>query len=91
MAYIRLREPDSHIGYSPLERKIFDLLPSVGKRISTKELTKKIYGSKVPINGRVIISGTLRNLIKKTLKNKEPFKIASSGQRGPHSIEVWLE
>jgi hypothetical protein len=90
MGSIRLSKPD-RVKYSPLEEEIFNLLPRSGKRLDTNQLANKVYGGDVPINGRLIVTGTLRKLIKKSLHNKEAFKIKTSERRGPYPLEVWLE
>jgi hypothetical protein len=91
MVSIQLKKPDSIRRYSPLEQRIFALLPRDGSKVSTEWLAHKIYGKRIPMHGRVTITGTLRALVQKAEQNKEPFRICRSEAAGPYPLEVWLE
>jgi hypothetical protein len=80
------------VNYSPSEKRLLDLIPRDGKRITTEELTKKRYaGESVPFNARMIVLGALTNLIRKVEYNREDFKIVKGIRKGPAPIEVWVE
>ncbi len=88
----RLKKSNDFAPYSSSEERIFALLPLNGKSIDTSELTRRFYrGKRIPMNGRVIVTGTLRKLIEKARANKEPFKIVRTPRAGPRPIEVWIE
>lgn len=97
----RLKKSTDFIPYSPSEERIFALLPFASKwtegddvwdgAIDTEKLTRKYYkNKKIPMNGRVIVAGTLRKLMKKVESNKEPYHIRRTPRAGPHSIAVWV-
>lgn len=86
--------------YSPSEKLLFELLPRNGEPIDTETLTRKFYqkregkalrDSDIPVHGRVIVNGTLKQLIRKIERNKEPFRLIHSGRAGPNSARVWIE
>lgn len=82
------------IRYSPTEKALFELIPRNGSKIDTKTLTKLYYERQqedIPMHGRVIVNGTVQQLIEKVRRNKEPFVIHHSGRAGPNSAEVWVE
>lgn len=74
---------DAKVKYSDREIELFDMLPKEGKVINSKELVAFFYKKKIPINGQVIIMGTMRSLRNKMKLNKEPFAITTSDRSGP--------
>jgi len=74
---------------SPNEQRIFDLVPSGGKKITTSDLAKKFYDNDIPFNGQVIVSGIARALEKKT--KGHDVRMKRSKRSGPHPISVWKE
>jgi hypothetical protein len=91
---IKLKEA-TIIRYSPMERALFKLLKSrPDKSADTKWLTENVYkelNRPLPKSSRVIITGTVRNFIKKVERNKEPFKIVCTPVNGPYSMEVKIK
>lgn len=77
---------------SKSEGKLLNLIPADGSKISTSALAEKFYGGKAPINGRVRVTGLMREVQKKCKAMKDcPFIICASERAGPRPIEVWLE
>lgn len=79
-------------GYSNTEQKIFAALLRLGP-IDSDQLTHSIYGDKrrKPRYARTAIVGAARSLSDKITDNREPFRIKSSGRRGPYPMEFWIE
>ena len=75
--------------FSPSEEKIIDLLKKHNK-LTTAQIADKFYKKDRPEYARVIISGVVRSLVKKTARSKD-FRVKSSHRRGPHPMEVWIE
>jgi hypothetical protein len=91
MAKLKLKRTEL-VKYSPSEEALFEIIKSHrGTPLNTAELTEKFYDGEIPLNGRTIISGTIKSLIKKTLWNKEEFKVCRSPRSGPNSTTVWIE
>ena len=69
------------------------LLPTDGQRLSTQALVERVYpnASDRPFNARVIVSGLMRGIMRKTDAMGGPFRICASPRRGPHAIEYWVE
>ena len=77
------------VKYSNGEQNVFKTL-SVKPQSST-DMLKKIYPRNKPLNGRKIMIGMIKSLVRKTAINKEPFKICQTDRNGPHAAEFWLE
>jgi hypothetical protein len=77
------------MSFSPSEEKIIDLLKKHSK-LTTAQLADKFYKKNRPEYARVIISGVVRSLVKKTARSKD-FRVKSSKRSGPWPIEVWIE
>jgi hypothetical protein len=84
---------EGEINYSPNERRAFAILPKDGRRITTVEITRKIYqrSTKKPYYARQATLGVMDELVRKVMANKERFVIKRSARRGPHPISFWLE
>ena len=78
------------VKYSELEQRLLNLVPRNGDKISTPDLIAKFYGRSVPFNGRAIIGGMMRTIIRKSLHNKEPWKILKTPRSGPKPISYWI-
>src|SRR5215510_12827869 len=80
------------IRLSPAEARLFKLLPSSGKQITTKELAALFYeGRKQPFNSRIVIIGLIRNLQKKINVSHVAFRLKSSERAGPYPMKIWRE
>lgn len=81
------------VRYSDKEKAVFALLRRHGNRpVDTIKLLHSYYdGRPVPFNGQVALNGTIRSLVTKVERNKEPFRIRKSERRGPHPMEYWIE
>jgi hypothetical protein len=80
------------IRLSDHEQIVLKLIPSNGKKITTRVLVVKFYeylGTKVPMHGRVNVGSKIRSLIKKTRLND--VRVRSSKRAGPYPIDVWKE
>jgi hypothetical protein len=80
--------------YSKGERSLFSLLPADGTSITSHELVRR--RQKREENWRIdypgnTVSTLMRSLIRKVARNKEPFKLRKSKQRGPYPTEYWIE
>lgn len=91
---IKLKESNVE-RYSLMEKTLIALLASrPDKSADTKWLTEHVYkslGRKVPKSSRIVLTGTLRSLIKKMKRNGEKFKLVRSPAAGPHSTAVRIE
>ena len=84
--------PVSKVRYSPTEQRILALLPEDGTKLSSDEIIDLHYGKrKRPFNARQTVIGALRTLIRKSVKNREPFRICKSERKGPHPMKFWIE
>jgi hypothetical protein len=72
------------IRLSPNEKKLLELVPKNGRKVTTADLVAKFYGRRVPINGRIIVMNLIRSIKKKAI-----VKLSTSERAGPHPIEVW--
>ena len=91
---LRLTESENAIRYSKMEQKLFKLMPRNGKKISTKMLKERYYAAEQeeePFAARSIINSSLKALIEKIRRNKEPFIIQHTGRHGPNAAEIWIE
>jgi hypothetical protein len=79
------------INYTTGEREFFKLIPRSGKITSAEIAEKKWPKGTMPFHGRKSVIGAMTNLIEKTNRNKEPFRILKTKRRGPHPMEFWLE
>lgn len=79
---------DGRVGYSPAERRVFGHLCL--ERLTSEEISRLHYGRNMPYNGRRIVIGLLRSLVRKTRHNREPFRIGHTDRAGPHSMSFWL-
>lgn len=96
MLKLRKIKKTRYVKYSPTEQEIFRLLPRAeSRKIDTETLTKKFYEMRkvknLPYNGRIIVNGSVRSLMRKAVRNREPFKIMHTGRAGPHPAYVWIE
>ena len=81
---------ESHVRYSPLERKVFERLTPDAK--DTVTITQEIYGRRgKPFNARQSVLGALVSLSRKTKANREPFTIKRSKRLGPRPVSFWIE
>ena len=88
---LKLKEINT-IRYSPMEQRLFQLLPTNGRTMKTSELAQKFYGTtKLPFGGQNVVTGCLRSLAAKVKHNREPFLIMRSARTGPTPTEVWIE
>jgi hypothetical protein len=79
------------MSFSPSEQKIYDILKGAkGKQLSTADLARRYYAKReMPEHGRVIITGIVRALVKKTAR--QPIKVKRTARSGPNPIMVWVE
>jgi hypothetical protein len=80
------------VPYSRTEKMLFSLIPKTGKPISSVALAnarQKKSDSEIffPRNS---ISAAMSSLMRKIEKNKEPFRILKSPQKGPYPSEFWI-
>ena len=80
------------VSYSPMERKLFNLLAK-GKRLTSTTLMTRYYKNTLAENfhARETINSTLGSLKKKLAFNKEPVALNCSAMCGPHPKVWWLE
>lgn len=79
---------NTSIRLSPSEERIFTFITQKVK-LTTKELTRLYYNSRVPINGQNIVNGLTKRLEIKTRRQRP--RIRREKRKGPKPIEVWLE
>ena len=75
--------------YSPLERKVFEVLKEQPK--STVDITHEIYGRNRPTYARQSVLVALNGLADKVKLNREPFRVKKSKRKGPHPVNFWVE
>jgi hypothetical protein len=82
---------DARVRYSPAEREVFALLRESPR--DSAVISRLRYGTNgaMPFNGRKIVIGALRSLVRKARVNGEPFRIAHSRRSGPIPMSFWLE
>jgi hypothetical protein len=81
-----------YIKYSPLERRILELIPEDGTKINTMELTSKVYKpGEAPFSARQTVLHSANKLILKSDENNEPWEIFKSKPRGSQSVYFWKE
>lgn len=80
------------VGYSPTEKRLLELLPANGRRVSTRQLADQLYKDTVqPWHAGIIVGTGMRSLIRKVTHNREPFRIKKTPRDGPNPIEFWRE
>ncbi len=79
----------ANVRYSDGEKRLFALLPTNGRKVTTRDLASTLHRG--ANHGRVRVVGTLTSLILKTRANREPFRIRREARNGPHPIGVWIE
>jgi hypothetical protein len=72
--------------FSDRECQLMKLVRAAGN-LSSVALIEKFYGGDTPFHGRQIVTGSMRELIRKIEHNHEEFSITASPRRGPHPIE----
>jgi hypothetical protein len=77
--------------YSPMEKKILDVIPSDGRKINTLQLVDLIYDNKIPRYARESVLTCANALMRKSDENNEPWEIFKSKPRGPQPIYWWRE
>lgn len=78
--------------YSPTESALLKLLPANGDRITVKALAEKYYRNKtMPFHGQIYIANAMRNLLIKTGKNREKFRLKRTPKAGPNEVHYWRE
>jgi hypothetical protein len=83
---------DGKIRYSPLETRILELIPKDGSKITTEEITNKVYRpGEAPFNDRATVLHGLNRLIAKSDENEEPWEIFKSKRRGSQPAYFWKE
>jgi hypothetical protein len=88
-----LKARDLTVNYSRGERQLFELLPKDGTKISSTDLTasrEKRYKWDID-NPRNAVSVTMTSLMQKIVRNREPFRLRKTPQRGPYPVEFWIE
>lgn len=73
--------------YSPAEQRLFRLLPKSGKAISSTKLVDLFYNGDMPVNGRTAMNISLKRLMLKIERNKEPFNVLRTERQGQQPIE----
>jgi hypothetical protein len=76
------------IRYSPAERKLFGLLST--QQVTSKALAHRLHGTRA-LNGRATVISAAKSLIRKSQRNREPFRICKTKRAGPHPVAYWLE
>lgn len=80
------------IDYSEGERRALEALEgSEGKRLSTLDLVRKVYGDDPPFHARHSIVGTMRSLSAKVERNRERFRVAKSKRAGSRPAVFSIE
>jgi hypothetical protein len=78
------------IRYSDLETRILELIPKNGVKISTIEITNRVYRpGEAPFNARQTVLHGLNRLILKSDENEEPWEIFKSKRRGSQPAYFW--
>jgi hypothetical protein len=82
----------SVIPYSKGEMMLFKMLPKDGSRITSEQLAsakqkKSEFEITYPRNS---IASTMKSLMMKIEKNREPFRVVKTQQRGPHPTQFWI-
>ena len=77
--------------YSPLERKVFAMLPQntnpqKGIGVTSVMVAAVLFGRAV--HGRQTALGALSSLRIKVIRNREPFRITKTPRKGPHPM-MW--
>ncbi|MDO8396404.1 MAG: hypothetical protein Q7T45_01135 [Bradyrhizobium sp.] len=74
------------------EKRLYELIPARGRRITSGELTQQFYnGGAVPLNGRVYIANVIRSLKRKSrIGIPGVRRVESTVGSGRKAIEVWL-
>jgi hypothetical protein len=72
------------VRHSKNEKRLLEILPRSGRKMTTAELVKAFYGRNVPTNGRIRIMNLIRSVQRKAI-----VTIQTSDRAGPHPIEVW--
>jgi hypothetical protein len=81
---------DALINYSPAEREMFTLLSSQPR--DSKTIAQLRYSRRqTPYHGRQIVIGVLKSLVRKTKRNREPFRIMHTKRSGPIPMSFWIE
>lgn len=71
------------------EKKLYDLIPPRGRRITSDELARGFYGNTIPINGRVYVANLIRSLRRKWRMVPDMRRVVSTEGSGRKAIEVW--
>ena len=83
---------EREISYSPMERKLFEILKNGDDSLNTVTITEKFYrGRDKPFHGRKIVYSTLTSLKKKVDANREAFRIQTSQRAGSEPLRYWVE
>jgi hypothetical protein len=85
-------KPKPHVPYSEREMKMFQIIPTDGKTITSVELLKQFWElfDEPPYHMRTSGMGTFRGLKKKINDNNEPFEIMATAPSGPKPLLIWI-
>jgi hypothetical protein len=84
-------DAEAEIRYSPTEREVFDLIPPLPRRVSSREIVRRMWDGKAPYHALSSINSALNGLASKIELNDEPFRVRKSVRAGPHPIDYWIE
>jgi hypothetical protein len=83
------RSPSARLKLSPGELRLLTLIDA--RKQTTEELADRYYaGQTKPEHYRIVISGMLRRLEKKTQSLPSANRVKRSERRGPYSTTVWV-
>jgi len=72
--------------YSPAEVRLFELLNKSGKPISSTDLMEKFFKGRkekdIPVNGRTSMNVSLKRLMLKLDRNREPYQVVQVRTKG---------
>lgn len=78
------------VKYSPFELRLLSHIPTDGRKISTTELTGKVYPpGQTPRFARQSVMVGLNSLIDKSDENQETWEICKSKHRGAQPSYFW--
>lgn len=88
----RSTRPARPVPLSDRERRLLDLLPKTGKKITSTALVKRYYAGEItPLNARQIVVSRMNSVKQKLITNKDKRRVMQSKRRGPKPINYWLE
>jgi hypothetical protein len=83
---------EREVSYSPMERKLFEILKNGGDDLNTITIAERFYrGRDKPFHGRKIVYSALTSLKGKVEANKESFRIQTSQRAGGEPLRYWVE